>query len=258
MNRLLGWFFAAALAVTLAGCGPGDRNVRPSSATGGDVQKAAKINTQLGLVYLQEGRMNRALTQLQKALQQDPDLAEAHDAIAVVYEQLGEVRLAEQHFRRALDINPNDSPAQNNYGQLLCRAGRYREAERHFIAAAKNPLYKRAAMAYTNAALCLPKNAPSGKQVRYLKAALARSPLYPPALLEMARLKHRQGDNAAALKFIERYKTAAGVNPQMLLLGVKIARALSDTVAEMHYASLLQTRYPKSPQTTELQKLTDQ
>ncbi|MGA7802084.1 MAG: type IV pilus biogenesis/stability protein PilW [Gammaproteobacteria bacterium] len=258
MKRMLGWFLTAVLAVAVAGCGADSRNVRPTASSDDNGQSAAQINTQLGIAYLQEGRKDLALQQLNKALQQNPDLPDAHNALGVVYEQLGEIKEAEQHYRRAIELDPKDSSAQNNYGQLLCRAGRYEEAERHFLDAAKNPLYKRAAMAYTNAALCLPGNAPPAKAERYLNAALASNPLYPAALIEMATLKHNQGHNKEALKFLERYKAAAGVSPAMLLLGVKIQRALGDTVGEMHYASLLNSRYPNSPQVTELQKLNSQ
>ena len=260
MKRMLGWFAVAALATVLAACGASNTNVRPSSSSGTDSsgQSAAQINTQLGIAYLQDGRKDMALQQLKKALRQDPDLAQAHNAIAVVYEQLGEINLAERHYRRALALNPDDSSAQNNYGQLLCRAGRYQEAEQHFMAAVKNPLYKRPAMAYTNAALCLPSDAPPGKAERYLNAALQANPMYPGALMGMARLKHKQGDNGEALKYLQRYERAAGVNPDMLLLGVKIQRALGDTVGETHYVKLLRSRYPDSPQVTELQKLNSQ
>jgi len=262
MKRMLGWFAVAALATLLTACGASNTNIRPSSSSsssaGSGGHSPAQINTQLGIAYLQDGRKDMALQQLKKALQQDPDLAEAHNAIAIVYEQLGEIKLAERHFRRALALDPKDSSANNNYGQLLCRAGRYQEAQGHFLAAVKNPLYKRPSVAYTNAALCLPSDAPPGKAERYLRAALQANPLYPGALIEMARLKHKQGDNQDALKYLQRYERAAGVNPDMLLLGVKIQRALGNTAGELHYVKLLRSRYPDSPQVTELQKLNGQ
>ena len=55
----------------------------------------------------------------QRAVQLDPSLAEAYDAMAVVYARLGEWDRSEQSFRRAIDIDPNRSVTRLDYAMSL-------------------------------------------------------------------------------------------------------------------------------------------
>jgi serine/threonine-protein kinase len=64
-----------------------------------------------------------------KALQADPELAEAHAMLAFVrfvcdYDWAG----AEQEFELALELNPNSGPTYDAYGLMLSALGRYDEA----------------------------------------------------------------------------------------------------------------------------------
>ena len=75
--------------------------------------------------------MPRALEAARRALELDPELAEAHNAIAcatLLYER--DYALAEQEFRRALELNPNYLQARSWYGLFFLQwvAGREREA----------------------------------------------------------------------------------------------------------------------------------
>jgi len=75
--------------------------------------------------------MPRALEAARRALELDPDLAEAHNALAcatLLYER--DYALAEQEFRRALELNPNYPQARAWYGLFFLQwvAGREREA----------------------------------------------------------------------------------------------------------------------------------
>ena len=75
--------------------------------------------------------MPKALEAARRALALDPDLAEAHNALAcgtMLYEL--DYELAEQEFRRALELNPNYPQASAWYGLFFLQwvAGREPEA----------------------------------------------------------------------------------------------------------------------------------
>jgi tetratricopeptide (TPR) repeat protein len=62
--------------------------------------------SQLGDVYLQQGRLDDALARQQAALQLDPKLALAHYGLARVYERRGDHASARRHFERYVALEP--------------------------------------------------------------------------------------------------------------------------------------------------------
>jgi TolB-like protein/Tfp pilus assembly protein PilF len=63
-----------------------------------------------------------------KALELDPELAEAHVLLANIQKDQWQWAEAEAEFRRALDLNPNDAVAQNGFADWLLSQGRPEEA----------------------------------------------------------------------------------------------------------------------------------
>lgn len=118
MNAGRGGPLAAALALLLAGCASSD--TRPTV----DLREAARLNTELGVQYLQRARDDLAEPKLLRALEQDPGHAPAHAAFALWLQRQGEAERAEVHYREALRLDPGLVAARNNYGIFLCRQGR--------------------------------------------------------------------------------------------------------------------------------------
>lgn len=63
-----------------------------------------------------------------RALELDPDLEQAHTALAAALVHDWDWRRAEQEFQRALELNPNYTVARLWYGLFLLRQGRFQEA----------------------------------------------------------------------------------------------------------------------------------
>jgi tetratricopeptide (TPR) repeat protein len=82
----------------------------------------------LGLVLMQKGRMDAAITCFQQALQIRPDFAEAHDNLGYALLQTGKVDEAIAHCQRALQIKPDDAEACVNLGNALFQKGRVDDA----------------------------------------------------------------------------------------------------------------------------------
>jgi tetratricopeptide (TPR) repeat protein len=65
----------------------------------------------------------------EKAIELDPLLAEAHDALGTVYARDGQWELSERSFRRALELDPNRSLSAEHYAmEFLLPLGRIEES----------------------------------------------------------------------------------------------------------------------------------
>ena len=244
----------------LSGCqGPtsGGGNVRPNSTNSEYIKpdkKAAELNMQLGLNYLQRGDYETALGKLEKALKQDASLTSAHNTIAILYQRLGELDKAEYHYKQAVSLTPKYSEAQNNYGTYLCGQGRYEESVPRFLAAIQNPLYRSPAQAYENAGLCARGIPDLERAEQYLRKALQINPRLGKSLLAMAEISYEQGDYLSSRAYIERYRNAARWTPQALLQAIKTEHQIGDKNAVASYSVLLRGSFPDSDESKQVQR----
>jgi protein O-mannosyl-transferase len=102
-------------------------------------QKALQVNpdyaeahNNLGYALFQKGAVDEAMVHFQKALQIKPDYAEAHYTLGNVLINKGRVDEAMVHFQQALEINPDYADAHKNLGNVLLQRGRVDEAIVHF------------------------------------------------------------------------------------------------------------------------------
>lgn len=232
------------LAFLLVACtSSAERKREKESATRG-----AMSYTELGVEYYRQGKLELSRTKLEKALELDPDLPQAHGAIAVLYEKVGENKLAEKHYKKALRLSPDNAREQNNYGQFLCFQERYQEANEEFMKAAKNPFYAAPQVPYTNAGLCAKRIPDLAMAEQYFRQALQVDPKFAPALLQMAMAKFEAGRFLSARAYLERFQAVTEHNPESLWLAVQTEFALRDHTASGRYAVLLRENFPKSEQ----------
>lgn len=209
----------------------------------------------LGVAYMERGDRARALDNLTKALQMDPDVPRAHYAIALLYDTMGEEAKARSHYRRALSLDPGYAEARNAYGVFLCRQGDIKSAEKEFLEAAHNPLYTTPDLAYTNAGLCLMAKHDNEDAEKYFRQALQLNPLQPTALLQMAELTYQADKPLNARAYLQRYREVAQHTPESLWLGILSEMKLGDRNAASSYALLLRARFPDSEQARLLQEM---
>jgi TolB-like protein/DNA-binding winged helix-turn-helix (wHTH) protein/Flp pilus assembly protein TadD len=70
----------------------------------------------------------KVISAAQKALELDPELADAHVELASIYMRQWKWAEAEAEYRRALDLNPNDAAAHDGLSDWLLCHGRMEEA----------------------------------------------------------------------------------------------------------------------------------
>lgn len=250
MRRLLAMALVAA-ALLGGGCTTtGERSSRTEA--GASREEAARVNTDLGIGYFRQGRVELALERLTRAVEQDRRYARAHAALAVVYQQLEEPADAERHFRAALRLSERDPELWNTYGVFLCGQGRFDEAEDFFRRAARDRLYPQPELVLTNAGMCMRQKGDLEAAERYLREALQRNPRFPEALLQMASLSLTTDNLMASRAFLQRYFAVSPVSAEALWLGVQVERGLGDERTAREYAARLREDFADSVQAREL------
>ena len=236
------------VAALLAGC-----------ITEGDIEEnpvafddAARANVQMGMTYLNDGRVDLARAKLLKAVELDPSLPEAHNALALMYQSTGDFDAADKHYRKALSLDADNGESLNFYGVFLCLRGEHKKADRYFMKAADVQQYRTPWVAYTNAGSCANRAENTVRAEEYFRKALSYNPRYTDALLPMARISYKKGEYLQARAFLQRHSAVVRPGPDALLLCVKVENELGDRQAAATCSSELRNRYPGSQQTREL------
>src|SRR5262249_18446754 len=69
-------------------------------------------------------QLDAAIAQYQRALDVDPNMADAHSEVATGYLAKGASQRAEVHYLEAARLDPKRAEVHNNLGSLLFREGR--------------------------------------------------------------------------------------------------------------------------------------
>lgn len=208
--------------------------------------------TQLGVGYLQKGRLDLAQQNLLKALEKDPNSSDAHHYFALLQEALGDDEKANQHFRKALKLNNKNPELLNNYGSFLCRKGQVELAEKAFMTAVRDPFYKTPEFAFTNAGICVAKGGNLNAAEDYFKQSQQVNANYPETLYQLAKLNYQKGDNAKAQAYLYRYNAQVPATADSLALCYKIESALNESEKAEACAVQLRAKFPDSKAASQL------
>ncbi|MEW5837399.1 MAG: type IV pilus biogenesis/stability protein PilW [Pseudomonadota bacterium] len=241
-----------SLGLALSGCASkkplygnaADAESQPKSEA--DPKRAAELNAQLGLGYLQQGDRFAAADKLQRALQDDPNSALVQHGNAILQDALGQSAPAQEHFRRALEIAPNDAEILNNYGSFMCRQNQYGEGIAMLERALANPLYRTPGFAWANIGQCQRQQGQLSAAEASFRQALRLDPRQSYAWLQLATVQLEQNKPLEANTSLQRYHALEAQNPASLLLGAKIEKALGHREAQAHYELLLRGKFPDS------------
>jgi type IV pilus assembly protein PilF len=239
----------AALLAALASCVTSPQRSMSSN------DEAAGFNVQLGLGYLQQGNLVVAKEKLERAERESPRDPKVHNALGLLYERLGDPKRADDEYHTALRYAPKDPEVANNYAVFLCKSGRTEDGVKYFLEAARNPLYRTPEAAYTNIAVCLRAVHREDEAKQNLQHALAIKANFAEAAYQLADLEFERGRLNDARAALTHYTDSFDATPDLLLLGVRIARAMGDRVAADRYARTLRMDFPSSEQARALSDL---
>jgi tetratricopeptide (TPR) repeat protein len=81
----------------------------------------------LGIVFLQQGKLDEAISLLQTAVALRPDNSPAHENLAKALLQKGQVADALVHYRKLLELQPDNIEVHNIVGTVLTQQGQIKE-----------------------------------------------------------------------------------------------------------------------------------
>lgn len=225
-----------------------------SAATPKDVHTRAKMHTELGSLYFQNGNLIVALEELTIAISINPNYAPAYSIRGLALYYIDELESAEKDFQRALSLDERDPEINNNYGWFLCQRGKEKDSIAYFQRAIKNPLYQTPEIAYLNAGTCYIKFGDLDAAEENVRRSLRFSPENPQALFQLASISYKRGNYDAAKKHLSDVVRLSDPSAEALWLFLRVERRLGDRAAESSLAAQLRRKYPDSPENQALVK----
>jgi len=201
---------------------------------------------QLGVRYLDMNKLEEAKENLLRAVDEDSDNAQAHNALAFLYEKLRQDDEAEDQYEIALNSKPDDFGTQNNLGRFWCEHGQPEKGLELLIKAGDAPMNERQWLALTNAGRCELTLGHSDRAETAFRKALDLNKSYAPALAAMQKISYQKGELWPAKAFLARYLSVAGHTPETVFIGYHTERALGNQAAAEEYRTLLRDKFPNS------------
>lgn len=217
-------------------------------------ENTADIYLQLGIRYLNMNRLEVAKENLERALHEEPNNIQAHNALAFLYEKIEKYPEARAHYEAALRIAPEDLGVQNNYGRFLCEQKQFEEGMALLSRAIANLLNDRQWLALTNAGLCQLELGQRQKAKAYFKQALLANNTYAPALLAMQKISFLNGEYWPAKGYLQRYVGVAEHTSESLWFGMQTERSLGNEGLANEYQNLLLEKFPLSNEAKQINR----
>ncbi|MBU8899415.1 social gliding motility protein Tgl [Corallococcus sp. H22C18031201] len=193
-------FLACSLAVVvaLAGCVhvPTDKE-----------RNSSQIHFDLGVQQQQNGDVQDALREFQKALEYNPENAEAHNAMGILL-HLAFRRPAEAkgHYEEALKLRPTFSEARTNLANVELDQGRYDQAIKLYEEVLNDMLYATPFIAQGNLGWAQYKKGETDKALQSIKAAVTLNPNFCLGYKNLGLIYDETGRTEDACRQFGRYR----------------------------------------------------
>lgn len=226
------------------GSGSGDTMTTPSDET--DVRRRARIRLELAAGYFQRGQTMVALDEVKQVLNTDPSYADAYHLRGLIDMSLGDLPSAEDNLRRAQGLKPNDPDIMHNYGWLQCQRRNFAQANQLFERALAVPTYAARSRTLMSQGICYDHAGRTDDAEKTLRRSYELDAANPIVGYHLAAIALRGGNARQAQFYIRRVNNSEYANAESLWLGIKVERALGDTVAMRQLGDQLHKRFPDS------------
>lgn len=161
--------------------------------------------------YKKQGNYQKAIEELLKAIEVDPEYAKAHSLLGSIYSELGRNKEAIQSFQMALQSDPSNSKTWNNLGVEYNYVGNHQKAFDSFKQAIR--IDPNNYQAYNNMAVKLEDFKKYNEAVQLYQKAIQLNPQYKDAYYNLGTLflnaNHLDRAEQLLKKAIEVYKEYA-------------------------------------------------
>jgi tetratricopeptide (TPR) repeat protein len=176
-----------------------------ASSAGWAGSEDAILRNEAGSKLFRQGKVSEAITEFQKAVQEDTTYLPARVNLAHSYERLNRLEEAIQEYRGVIELEPRNFFAHNNLGVIYDKKGRYDEAIVEFEAALRSEpgnamALKNLENAKKNQAIVKERQA----QILRAEKEAQANPKDPRASYNAARLHASYGNRDLALQWLER------------------------------------------------------
>ncbi|MFH1038853.1 MAG: tetratricopeptide repeat protein, partial [PVC group bacterium] len=156
----------------------------------------------LGTYYSQQGDMDRARAEFEKALQLEPYRPEAHYNLANILFKLGDLSAAEKAYEEAIRRNPFYESAHLALAMLYEQRGEEEKARQKYREIIQN--LPSSTRAYLGLSKLLIANGRAEEAVEILNKAVSISPDLPEFYLFLGAAHEKSGDPTAAVAALEK------------------------------------------------------
>ena len=240
---------ASAIVFTVLGLGACQSNTLKK-----DPEKGVQVRTQLAAEYIRTGDLDSAKRSLDQALKVDSRDAKANMMMGILLQQEGSkpnMEKADAYFKRAISSEPNNAQARNNYGTYLYQLQRYNDAIEQFTRAGATLGYEQRYQSLENLGRIYLKLGDVANAEKSFKQALQVNRDSSISMLELSEIFYLKQQTAAATQLYEQFVRAVGQKNQgarALWIGIRIARANSDTMGMQELVNQLRALFPESPE----------
>ena len=182
----------------------------------------------LGKALAQQQKVSEAIEHYTKVLSLNPEHANAHNSLALLLAQQGKLDQAVALYRRGLESNPEDVPLHSNLGVALIQQGKFDEAVREFQLVLQ---LRPDSGTYKNLAVALTFKGDFDEAVKHYTESVRLEPANAHTHYLLGNALLAQGKTAAA---IAEYRTALELDPQHQRARTALQEALGEDAQSDH------------------------
>ncbi len=157
-------------------------------AAGESARKKASYHYQMGLSYLGENNITKALVELTEAEKQNPDDPELQFNLGRAYFLKNRFETAEQKFLRAIALKPEYSEARYNLGLVYLQMRRWNDAIYQFKMVTEDIFYQNQELASINLGIAYLNKEDYPKALSTLRSAVSSYPRNPIAKVYLGQV----------------------------------------------------------------------